>query len=120
MQRLQGWVKYAAEALPVGKQQQAGGAKQEDEDDDAFIYGRVAVHSDDEEGRCSWWLVVAAELRDAACSNSRAVAPSVCFLHHAHACVMCCDDLPQTVTTITSSTLAAVQPYRRQAAPHQT
>lgn len=50
MQRLQGWVRYAAQQLPVGA---AAGIKpqqqQHEEDEEDFIYGRVAVHSDDEE-----------------------------------------------------------------------
>lgn len=48
MQRLQGWVRYAAQQLPVGAGAKAQ-QQQQEEDDDCFIYGRVAVHSDDEE-----------------------------------------------------------------------
>lgn len=51
MQRLQGWVRYAAQQLPVGAKAQKQ-VPQEGEEDD-FIYGRVAVHSDDEE--TGWW-----------------------------------------------------------------
>jgi hypothetical protein len=48
MQRLQGWVRYAAQQLPVGPGAKAQ-QQQQEEDEDSFIYGRVAVHSDDEE-----------------------------------------------------------------------
>lgn len=48
MQRLQGWVRYAAQQLPVGAGAKAQ-QQQQDDDEDSFIYGRVAVHSDDEE-----------------------------------------------------------------------
>lgn len=50
MQRLQGWVRYAAQQLPAGASGgKSAGAQEDDGDDEAFIYGRVAVHSDDEE-----------------------------------------------------------------------
>lgn len=46
MQRIQGWVRYASQGAGGNstKQQQ-----QQDDDEEDFIYGRVAVHSDDEE-----------------------------------------------------------------------
>lgn len=48
MQRLQGWVRQAAQQLPLPSAgSKAAAAKEEDEEE--FIYGRVAVHSDDEE-----------------------------------------------------------------------
>jgi hypothetical protein len=48
MQRLQGWVRYAAQQLPVGAAAEPQ-QQQQEEDEDSFIYGRVAVHSDDED-----------------------------------------------------------------------
>lgn len=47
MQRLQAWAQYAAQQLPTGttKRQQ----QKQDDDEEQFIYGRVAVYSDDEE-----------------------------------------------------------------------
>lgn len=53
MQRLQGWVRYAAQQLPVGAKAQQQVPDDGEEED--FIYGRVAVHSDDEE--TGWWAV---------------------------------------------------------------
>lgn len=49
MQRLQGWVRYAAEGLSqrAGNFQQQQTQDSEDEED--FIYARVQVHSDDED-----------------------------------------------------------------------
>jgi hypothetical protein len=50
MQRLQGWVRYAAQQLPAGGSSKAGQQQQgEDEEEADFIYGRLQVHSDDEE-----------------------------------------------------------------------
>jgi hypothetical protein len=47
MQRLQAWAQHAAQQLPTGttKRQQ----QKQDDDEEHFIYGRVAVYSDDED-----------------------------------------------------------------------
>lgn len=62
MQRLQGWVRYAAEGLT-----QKAGAQQQQQvdscDEEDFIYARVHVQSDDEDaGDCSRLIIYTAAM----------------------------------------------------------
>lgn len=51
MQRLQGWMSYAAQftGSSIAGARGSSPAQQADSDDEDFIYGRLQVHSDDED-----------------------------------------------------------------------
>jgi hypothetical protein len=51
MQRLQGWMSYAAQITgsSIAGARGSSAAQQADSDEEDFIYGRLEVHSDDED-----------------------------------------------------------------------